>query len=96
MEGGFQTDEERSLGFCRKGGFWIELSRWLVTNLVDSGCLLAIAWVGSNTRTSLYSVADTLYNDVSFAPQRIMHCAKLVSLEGTSALYCYHLTTQIK
>ena len=26
MEGGFQTDEERSPGFCRKGGFWIELS----------------------------------------------------------------------
>ena len=26
MEGGFQINEERSLGFCQKGGFWIELS----------------------------------------------------------------------
>ena len=58
--------------------------------------VLAIARVGSNTRTSLYSVADTLYNDMSFAPQGIVHCAKLVSLEGASALYCYHLTAQIR
>ena len=30
MEGGFQTDEERSPGFCRKGGFWIDLSHPLL------------------------------------------------------------------
>ena len=58
--------------------------------------VLAIAWVGSNTRTSLYSVADTLYNDMSFAPQGIVHCVKLVSLEGASALYCCHPATQIR
>jgi len=65
MDGGFLPNAEETLGFCRKGGFWLELScnyrpvvRYTRCNLDRQNC-------GSTLTDYVRLGNDTLFNEPS-------------------------------
>ena len=62
MEGGFQTNDERPLGFWQKGGFWLDWSRDSHSYYGHSAVLMFYTAIGSSKRQSMTKFESQVQN----------------------------------